>query len=383
MKMTLQDIIDKEFKVKFRGFDMVEVDTFLEEVAEVFFKLNEENTLLNEKVLALQQDLEAAGSMATPGQAELPAELGNLLEDLKQDTAAIGAELTSLKHDRHNFDSLEKNLTAAIASIQEAATETKPQSQLDIPAELASTLEELIQGSLTVAAELEAFKKDRQALDSLKKSLEEAIASVKSAAPTKTHQNQGKIPGDLGKTLEDFNQASKTMGAELAGLKNEITSFAKMREDIKGELQELLTSGFAELDAKIATIGGKAGHAATKTITASPAPDQNKKLPTARIEEEPEELSKDTRLPDYREEDEDQDDAALEFLNEDDILDVDKLRGIFQSVLDEGISDGHQTRDGDDTEADLLFLEEDFIEDDHEPKVTFSLNEKETAKNPN
>ena len=34
MKITPQDIIDREFKVKFRGFDMTEVDTFLEEVAD-------------------------------------------------------------------------------------------------------------------------------------------------------------------------------------------------------------------------------------------------------------------------------------------------------------------------------------------------------------
>ena len=31
MKMTPQDIIDKEFRTKFRGFDMAEVDIFLEE----------------------------------------------------------------------------------------------------------------------------------------------------------------------------------------------------------------------------------------------------------------------------------------------------------------------------------------------------------------
>ena len=47
IKITPQDIIDKEFRVKFRGFDMAEVDSFLEEVAENLFKLTEENTVLN------------------------------------------------------------------------------------------------------------------------------------------------------------------------------------------------------------------------------------------------------------------------------------------------------------------------------------------------
>ena len=98
--------------------------------------------------------------------------------------------------------------------------------------------------------------------------------------------------------------------------------------------------------------------------------------------ERPEGSTEDSRLPDYEELDQDSDDSALEFLSEDDILDVDKLRGIFQSVLDEGISDAPESRDGDEATADLLFLEEDFIEDDHEPEVSFSLDEKETDEKP-
>jgi cell division initiation protein len=100
MKITPQDIIDKEFRVKFRGFDMAEVDTFLEEVAVNFFKLTEENTRLNEKVLALQEDLESGDRVASQSQMELPPELGNFLEELKQDTAAISGELVTLKKDR-------------------------------------------------------------------------------------------------------------------------------------------------------------------------------------------------------------------------------------------------------------------------------------------
>ncbi|UCD66520.1 MAG: DivIVA domain-containing protein, partial [Deltaproteobacteria bacterium] len=141
MKITPQDIIDREFKVKFRGFDMAEVDTFLEEVAESFFKLNEENTLLNEKVLALQQDLENRGSIAPQGPVELPAELGNFLEDLKQDTAAIGAELAALKQDRQIFNSLKENLEKVVASIQESGSTATPLSQVEFPADLSNTLE--------------------------------------------------------------------------------------------------------------------------------------------------------------------------------------------------------------------------------------------------
>ena len=381
MKITPQDIIDKEFRVKFRGFDMAEVDTFLEEVAESFFKLTEENTLLNEKILALHQDLEAAGSFRPQGQVELPAELGNILEDLKQDTGTIGAELAALKQDRQTFDSLKENLEKVIASIQESGAAMTSQAQAEFPADLAKALEEFKLGSEAIAAELAALKEDRQAFDSLKKDLEDIICSAKEAAPSKAPQ-QGQVESvDLSKTLESFKQGTETIGAELAALKQEVGSISGIRQEIKGELQELLNSRFDKLEAKLSTVSDKAVPAALKPKAASPAPEKKEKLLAAEIAEEPEGHEEDTKLPDYRGEDDGASgDSGLEFLNEDDILDVDKLRGIFQSVLDEDVSDSHNGRDGDDATADLLFLEDDIIADDHEPEVTFSLDEKETDK---
>jgi len=375
-KITPQDIIDKEFRVKFRGFDMAEVDSFLEEMAENFFKLSEENLLLNEKVMALQQDLENFSSMASRSPVELPAELGNTLKDLKQDNAAISAELAALKQDRHIFDALREKLEQVMASIEESRALMTSNSQVEFTAGLANTLKGFKQGSEAIGAELAALKEDRQALDSLKKGLEKVLVSARDAAPTIAPPGRTEIPGDLGKTLAEFKKGTEAIGTELAALKQEIAAISGIGNEIKGELQELLTSRFAELETKL-SLHDKAAAAAPKAA-APPAPSGKEKLPVARIEKEPEGSAEETRLPDYHDEgDETSDGANLEFLSEDDILDVDKLRGIFQSVLDEGISDGHESRDGDDATADLLFLEEDFFEDDHEPEVTFSLDENE------
>ncbi len=383
MEITPQDIIDKEFKVKFRGFDMAEVDTFLEEVAEKFFKLMEENTLLHEKVLALQRDLEAASSYTPQGQAEVPAELGNTLEDLKQDTAAISAELVSLKQERQTLDFLKEGLKKVVAAIGEPGAAGMSQAQVEFPADFAATLQELKQGAAAVAADRAALQEDRLALKSLKKSLEEVIGSAKEASSAmSSRQGQVEVPGNLGKTLEEFKRGTESMGAELAALKKEISPLANMRGEITGEMQALFTSRFAELEAKLSAAGEKAVGAVPKSAAVAPAPVKKEKLIAALIEEEPEDSAKDSRLPDYEELDQDSGDGALEFLSEDDILDVDKLRGIFQSVLDEGISDAPESRDGDAATADLLFLEEDFIEDDHEPEVSFSLDEKETDEKP-
>ncbi len=381
MKITPQDIIDKEFRVKFRGFDMVEVDTFLEEVAEIFFKLNEENTRLNEKVLTLQENMDSGGMIAPQGQMELPAELGNFLEELKQDTAAISAELVSLKQDRSLFVSLEKNIKEAVASLQKATSIIPTQSQTELPADLSSIMEEFKKGSEAINAELVALKEDRHALDSLKKSLGEVISSAKEAGPAMTPQIQAES-GNLAKTLDEFRQGTETMGAELASLKEEVGSIQQIREEIKGELKELFKSYFDDLDAKLS-------QATPAAISADPKPEaatagvKKKPLPAAIIKEKPDDLPEDTRLPDFAEQDETFDDD-LEFLTEDDLLDVDKLRGIFQSALDGSTSDTPNSREDDDgLSADLLFLEDDIMEDEHEPKVTFSLDEENVDKKSN
>lgn len=381
MKITPQDIIDKEFRVKFRGFDMVEVDTFLEEVAEIFFKLNEENTRLNETVLTLQENMNSGGMIAPQGQMELPAELGNFLEELKQDTAAISAELVSLKQDRSTFVSLEKNIKEAVASLQKATSIIPTQSQTELPADLSSIMEEFKKGSEAINAELVALKEDRHALDSLKKSLGEVISSAKEAGPAMTPQIQAES-GNLAKNLDEFRQGTETMGAELASLKEEVGSIQQIREEIKGELKELFKSYFDDLDAKLS-------QATPAAISAEPKPEaatagvKKKPLPAAIIKEKPDDLPEDTRLPDFAEQDETFDDD-LEFLTEDDLLDVDKLRGIFQSALDGSTSDTPNSREDDDgLSADLLFLEDDIMEDEHEPKVTFSLDEENVDKKSN
>ncbi|MGW8161337.1 MAG: hypothetical protein ACWGN1_03735, partial [Desulfobulbales bacterium] len=148
-------------------------------------------------------------------------------------------------------------------------------------------------------------------------------------------------------------------------LKEEIAGFAGVRAEIRQELQEQLSTYFKMLETKFAAMGDK---------SPSATPAKKEELLAAKIIEEPEGKEEETRLPDYRSEPEESDTEDLEFLSEDDILDVDKLRGIFQSVLDGGPDSSH-SREGDEFGADLLFLEEDFVEDGPEPEVIFSLEE--------
>ena len=54
MKMTPLDIQQQQFKIKFRGFDVREVDTFLEQMADAFESLQSENNRLHQEIKRLQ-----------------------------------------------------------------------------------------------------------------------------------------------------------------------------------------------------------------------------------------------------------------------------------------------------------------------------------------
>lgn len=57
MKITAMDITGKEFKKGFRGYDMDEVDEFLEEVAESYETLYKENSSTKEKISLMEENL--------------------------------------------------------------------------------------------------------------------------------------------------------------------------------------------------------------------------------------------------------------------------------------------------------------------------------------
>ena len=59
MKITPVDIEQQQFRVKFRGFDMAEVDAFLDVVAEEMDALIRENMGLKEEIKKLRDEIEA------------------------------------------------------------------------------------------------------------------------------------------------------------------------------------------------------------------------------------------------------------------------------------------------------------------------------------
>jgi len=358
MKITPQVIIDKEFRVKFRGFDMAEVDTFLEEVAQSFSKLVEENDHLREEVTALEEKIQSGGGVAAQGQVKFPVELKNFLKELKQDTTIINKEIASLKQDRSAFDALEKSLKESVASLQSFAETPSERQETVLPADLQPVLQDFTKTAETLNAELAGLKEDRQSFDLLKKNIDQTLAEIKKAGPASAPQGAAE-GGDL--------------AAELAAIKQEVASIQQYQENIKKDLQGMLKSHFDDLAAQLSA--APAGPPLPKKTKGAKADET---LKAAIIEEEPEgqpEEKPGFDMAAFTPADDDE----LEFLSEDDILDVDKLRGVFQSVLDDSVSDAPTSReDEEETAADLLFFDDDLLEvmNEPEPEVTFSLDEK-------
>ena len=68
MSLSAQDIVRKEFREAFRGYNQADVDLFLDDVVEEVSRLADENQKMKVRIAALQQEVarlrEGAGSMA-------------------------------------------------------------------------------------------------------------------------------------------------------------------------------------------------------------------------------------------------------------------------------------------------------------------------------
>jgi len=72
MPLNPQDIVRKEFREAFRGYNQSDVDLFLDDVVEEFTRLTEDNQKMKVRIAALQQEvarLREGRAVATPAPA--------------------------------------------------------------------------------------------------------------------------------------------------------------------------------------------------------------------------------------------------------------------------------------------------------------------------
>ena len=99
MSLTAEDIQTKQFHVRFRGFDIEEVDTFLERIAENFVLLNAEKKELKDKVEKLEMEINKFYSQEKTFQHAIIS--AQQISDEMQEKSRLEAEATERDVSRH------------------------------------------------------------------------------------------------------------------------------------------------------------------------------------------------------------------------------------------------------------------------------------------
>jgi cell division initiation protein len=156
MKITPLDIQQQQFRVKFRGFDMVEVDNFLDLVANEFEELLRENNRVKEedrqKLERIQQlegaekDLrnalvsaqqiceEMKNSARKEGELIIEEAKGNarkVMETAQAQAMQVEAEITQLKRQRSEVEASLKAAVEMHLRLLEAGRENRPSGNPD------------------------------------------------------------------------------------------------------------------------------------------------------------------------------------------------------------------------------------------------------------
>jgi len=122
MNITPLDIKQKQFKLKFRGFDIDEVDSFLEEVTQSMEALIREREALREEKAALEERVEAC-TQSEKGLRDTLVSAQKMAADLKE--AAEKEARLKIKEAEHEADRIVQAARRELAKTQEEIAELK------------------------------------------------------------------------------------------------------------------------------------------------------------------------------------------------------------------------------------------------------------------
>ena len=135
MTLTPKDIQAKQFHVRFRGFDVEEVDGFLEHIAENFLLLMEDNKTLNAQVNTLSSRLDSlkneessfkeaiisAQKVTEEMKKQSRAEADQLLAETREEVASLKGEahdeITELEYQVDRLRGIESQLRAELHEV--------------------------------------------------------------------------------------------------------------------------------------------------------------------------------------------------------------------------------------------------------------------------
>jgi len=221
MSLTPQDIQQQKFKTRFRGFDVNEVDSFLNQVAENFLALMRENTRLSERL----------------------AELEKQYEQLLQKQQEIHTTIDSARNVANDLKY--KGRQEADTLIAQAKAEMKAKHE-EIDRERAKIRAEK-EKSVKEAAALIARAKEE--IKAKHEEVERARAKIK-AEKAQSQQEAEKLLDGAHEQLKIRQQDAE---ATLVATQAQIDEFNVLKSKIRQELRALLNRYLKQLDAELPT----------------------------------------------------------------------------------------------------------------------------------
>lgn len=122
MRITSMDIMNREFKKGMRGYNIDEVDEFLEKIAEDYEAIYKENALLKEKMEVFQDKLDHYSKIETTIQSTLI--LAQNAADQAKQSSQVEAELI-IKNANESAQKIMDKAHAGVLSINDEFDRTK------------------------------------------------------------------------------------------------------------------------------------------------------------------------------------------------------------------------------------------------------------------
>lgn len=146
MTMTPQDIQSQQFHVRFRGFDVEEVDAFLERIAEEFLVMIEENKELTEQVETLKKEIDSYHHQEKSFQSAILS-AQQIAEEMKIKSGREAEEVIAAAKEQAR--QLQEEASAEIVGLEAEVDRLKQMKQ-----QVAQELRLILQGYLTQLEEM-------------------------------------------------------------------------------------------------------------------------------------------------------------------------------------------------------------------------------------
>ncbi len=244
--LTPQAIKDQEFEIKFRGYDNVEVKSFLELLAEDFFVLAEENRELVLEIESLKFEI---------SEAKLRREsLERKLEEKKNIVEGAQHERDERILSREGQIAELQDQLKAVSSENAALTENVLAYQ-NLVNELEERLTEAGRENTHLGSEVERLNGRIEILEEQNKDLKQEGSEFKTtilaaqkfadSLRLEAEQEAERILEDARKEVELVREEAEV---EIARLPLEIRVLEERKAQVRGELQAVLTRYLDELD---------------------------------------------------------------------------------------------------------------------------------------